>query len=76
MNTDDIDMLRKGRGPELALAYLALATSDAPVGFDAAWGVDWVGDERTVDAHVRQLRSKLGDDLPLHTVRRTGYRLD
>ncbi len=40
-----------------------------------AWGPDWVGDIRTVDVHIRQLRRKLGDDLPLATVRGTGYRL-
>ena len=28
---------------------------------DGVWGPDWVGDERTVDVHVRQLRRKLGD---------------
>jgi DNA-binding response OmpR family regulator len=43
---------------------------------DLAWGTDWVGDPRTVDVHVRQLRRKLGDDLPLATVRGVGYRLD
>lgn len=43
---------------------------------DGAWGPDWVGDERTVDVHVRQLRRKLGDGLPLATVWGTGYRLD
>ncbi len=42
---------------------------------DGAWGRDWVGDERTVDVHVRQLRRKLGDDLPLETVWGVGYRL-
>ena len=42
---------------------------------DLAWGYDWYGDERTVDVHVRQLRRKLGDGLPLATVKRTGYRL-
>jgi DNA-binding response OmpR family regulator len=42
---------------------------------DLAWGRDWYGDERTVDVHVRQLRRKLGDGLPLATLRRTGYRL-
>ena len=42
---------------------------------DLAWGVDWIGDPRTVDVHVRQLRRKLGDDLPLATVRGYGYRL-
>ncbi len=42
---------------------------------DQAWGVDWVGDERTVDVHVRHLRAKLGEHLDLHTLRGTGYRL-
>jgi len=28
-----------------------------------------------VDVHVRQVRRKLGDDLPLATVRGVGYRL-
>lgn len=43
---------------------------------DGAWGADWYGDTRTVDVHVRQLRRKLGDDLPIATVRGVGYRLD
>ena len=42
---------------------------------DGAWGADWYGDERTVDVHVRQLRKKLGDALPLATVWGVGYRL-
>ena len=42
---------------------------------DGAWGDDWYGDERTVDVHVRQLRKKLGDSLPLVTVWGVGYRL-
>ena len=43
---------------------------------DGVWGEGWVGDERTVDVHVRQLRKKLGDALPLTTVWGVGYRLD
>jgi len=42
---------------------------------DGVWGVDWIGDDRTVDVHVRQLRKKLGDDLKLATVWGVGYRL-
>jgi DNA-binding response OmpR family regulator len=42
---------------------------------DSVWGDDWVGDDRTVDVHVRQLRKKLGDDLPIATVWGIGYRL-
>jgi DNA-binding response OmpR family regulator len=65
---------------ELALlAYLAenrgLALSRRQL-LEGVWGADWVGDERTVDVHVRQLRRKLGADLPLVTVWGLGYRLD
>lgn len=42
---------------------------------DAVWGPGWYGDERTVDVHVRQLRKKLGEPLPLATVWGVGYRL-
>jgi DNA-binding response OmpR family regulator len=42
---------------------------------DAVWGQGWYGDERTVDVHVRQLRKKLGDALPLSTVWGVGYRM-
>jgi len=40
------------------------------------WGYDYYGGTRTVDVHVRRLRSKLGDttgDL-IQTVRNIGYR--
>jgi DNA-binding response OmpR family regulator len=43
---------------------------------DGAWDVDFEGDERTVDVHVRQLRRKLGAGLALATVWGVGYRLD
>ncbi len=43
---------------------------------DAVWGSGWIGDERTVDVHVRQLRRKLGDALPLETIWGVGYRCD
>ncbi|MCU1489159.1 MAG: regX, partial [Acidimicrobiaceae bacterium] len=41
---------------------------------DGVWGTGWYGDERTVDVHVRQLRRKLGDALPLTTIWGVGYR--
>ena len=43
---------------------------------DGVWGADWIGDDRTIDVHVRQLRKKLGDGLHLETVWGVGYRLD
>jgi DNA-binding response OmpR family regulator len=42
---------------------------------DGVWGLDWIGDDRTVDVHVRQLRKKFGDHLPLDTVWGVGYRM-
>jgi len=40
------------------------------------WGYDYFGGDRTVDVHIRRLRSKL-DDAPhtfIETVRNIGYR--
>ncbi|MGE0877893.1 MAG: response regulator transcription factor [Acidimicrobiia bacterium] len=60
------------------LAYLAdnqgIALSRQQL-LDGVWGPDWFGDERTVDVHVRQLRKKFGEALPLTTVWGVGYRL-
>ncbi|WP_432404722.1 response regulator transcription factor [Wukongibacter sp. M2B1] len=40
------------------------------------WGYDFVGDLRTVDTHIKQLREKLGSYKKyIHTVWGTGYRL-
>lgn len=56
------------------VANVGLALSRQQL-LDGVWGPDWYGDERTVDVHVRQLRKKLGTDLPLATVWGVGYRL-
>lgn len=39
------------------------------------WGKGYAGGRRTVDIHVRRLRAKLGEALPLETLRGWGYRL-
>ncbi len=39
------------------------------------WGARYEGGARTVDIHVRRLRAKLGEALPLETLRGTGYKL-
>ena len=45
---------------------------------DQVWGVDWLGDVRTLDVHVRWLREKIEDDPSsprmIQTVRGVGYR--
>ena len=40
---------------------------------DSCWGADFIGDERTVDGHIRNLRAKLKDDL-ISTIRGIGYK--
>lgn len=39
------------------------------------WGYDFVGDEKTVNIHIMNLRRKLGGDF-IETVRGVGYRLE
>jgi DNA-binding response OmpR family regulator len=45
---------------------------------ERVWGLDFDGDERTVDVHIRRLREKLEDvgKLPriVHTVHGFGYK--
>ena len=44
---------------------------------ESIWGMDYDGETRTVDVHIRTLRQKLGDcgDY-IRTVRGVGYRLE
>ncbi len=42
----------------------------------AVWSYDFYGGERTVDAHIRTIRKKLGTSLPLTTIRGVGYKID
>jgi len=45
---------------------------------DEVWGVEWIGDVRTLDVHIRWLREKVEDDPStpryIQTVRGYGYR--
>lgn len=47
---------------------------------DRVWGSDYFGDTKTLDVHIKRLRSKIEEDpaLPIHlvTVRGLGYRFD
>lgn len=45
--------------------------------FNEIWGIDYMGETRTVDVHIRTLRQKLGAYGSLiETVRGVGYRLE
>jgi two-component system alkaline phosphatase synthesis response regulator PhoP len=41
---------------------------------NSVWGYDYFGGDRTVDVHIRRLRSKLDDSECIETVRNIGYR--
>ena len=41
---------------------------------DKVWGYDFYGGDRTVDVHIRRLRSKLDESECIETVRNIGYR--
>jgi len=40
------------------------------------WDYEFYGGERTVDAHIRTIRKKLGNSFPLTTVRGVGYKVE
>lgn len=42
---------------------------------DHVWGMDYYGEDRTVDTHIRRLRSKLGEDT-ITTYRGLGYAME
>ena len=43
---------------------------------DAVWGVDYPGESRTVDMHIKSLRQKLGPcGEHIVTVRGAGYKI-
>jgi DNA-binding response OmpR family regulator len=60
-----LDALMRARGRVVERAELLAS----------AWGQADYAASRTVDVHVAQLRSKLGKDCPIETVRGVGYRV-
>jgi two-component system response regulator RegX3 len=65
-----LEMLLRNAGRVLTRAQL----------IDRVWGSDYVGDTKTLDVHVKRLRSKLEEDpgAPVHlvTVRGLGYKFE
>lgn len=43
---------------------------------ELAWGMDFYGDDRTVDVHIRRIRQKLGLEKDIRTIFKYGYRLE
>ncbi|KAF4326247.1 hypothetical protein G195_000336 [Phytophthora kernoviae 00238/432] len=45
---------------------------------DQVWGINYTGDDRTIDVHIKRLRERFADisDFRIETVRGLGYRLE
>ncbi|UHA74020.1 response regulator transcription factor [Paenibacillus sp. 481] len=45
---------------------------------DQIWGIDYMGDDRTIDVHIKRLRERFATtpDFRIETVRGLGYRLE
>ena len=87
VNCDTRDVLRNGEKIELTfkefeLLKLLMENSERVMPrselLNLVWGIDFEGETRTLDMHIRTLRQKLGDDADnpryIHTVRGVGYR--
>jgi DNA-binding response OmpR family regulator len=44
--------------------------------FAEIWDVRWANHSKTLDMHIHALRSKLGDEIHISTIRGVGYRLE
>jgi two-component system response regulator RegX3 len=86
LNVDKREVRRAGealilRHKEFELLHLLMSRSGQVVTraeiFDQVWGTDWLGDTRTLDVHIRWLRTKIEEDSKaprlIQTVRSVGY---
>ncbi|WP_312650381.1 response regulator transcription factor [Aminipila sp.] len=88
INTDRHEVMVAGKQVELTLKefeLLCFLTENRGHVFsrdqllDKVWGIDFVGETRTVDVHIRYLRKKLGqddnEDKYIQTIRGKGYKM-
>lgn len=84
INTDRHEVTVDGRAVELTLKefeLLCFLTENRGHVFsrdtllDKVWGIDYAGETRTVDVHIRYLRKKLGEDKYIQTIRGKGYKM-
>ncbi len=59
-----LKLLTESRGRILTREYL----------LEHVWGLNYLGESRTIDVHVSRLRQKLGGDQYIETVVGLGYR--
>lgn len=61
---------------ELFLSNIGIALTRDKI-IESIWGYDYEADDRTIDAHIKLLRSKLGKYRDsIKTVRKVGYKFD
>jgi two-component system response regulator RegX3 len=77
---DDVSLpLREFELLELLLAHAGrVLTRDTLI--DRVWGIDYVGDTKTLDVHIKRLRAKIEDDphqpTRIVTIRGVGYKYE
>ena len=89
IDPDEHDVIIRGEShklplKEFELLHLLLANAGRVLPretlIDRVWGIDYVGDTKTLDVHIKRLRSKIEDDpaLPTRiiTIRGLGYKYE
>ncbi|MBQ6264344.1 MAG: response regulator transcription factor [Clostridia bacterium] len=78
LNNVSIDFTNKEYNILVKLADAPGRTYSREQLLDDIWGIDFIGDARTVDSHVARIRTKLGDwgELHLKTIYGIGYKIE
>lgn len=87
INMEDYVVTENGKSidvppKELELLFFLVQNKDNVVSrgqiLDAVWGVDYFGDNRTVDVHIKRLRDRFEETEPWHicTIWGVGYKLE
>ncbi|HST23032.1 MAG TPA: response regulator transcription factor [Blastocatellia bacterium] len=71
----DVRLTRKEFVLLAELAHNSGRVMTREVLLDRVWNLNYYGDTRTLDVHIRRLRQKLGDPLLIETITGIGYRL-
>lgn len=88
LNSETYEVERKGRRmaippKEFQLLFTLACSPGRTLSRDQLieqiWGIDYAGDERTVDVHIKRLRERFPEEeypFRIRTVRGLGYRLE
>jgi DNA-binding response OmpR family regulator len=85
INVDAREVTRQGKPVDLTIKefdLLVLLAQNQNIAlfretlFERVWGMEFLGDTRTLDSHIQRLRRKLGWETRIKTVYKVGYRLD